>query len=77
MDLQDAITAVEQSDAAYRSATNTVENDQTAAAAIQAKLDAANTQTAVDQTAQTAAVVARNSALDAAIAVFTAAKIPV
>jgi len=77
MTLSDAISAVETTQSAYTNAAATTTNDQSAASAIQAKLDAANAQIAVDQQAQNDAAVAFNGALDAAVAVFQSAKIPV
>ena len=77
MTLGDAITQVETTQTAYTNAAATTTNDQTAVSSIQAKLDAANAQIAVDQKAQNDAAVAFNGALDAAVAVFQSAKIPV
>ncbi len=75
MNLSDAITAVEQSQTAYQNAATQTANDQSAADAIQAKLDAANAQIATDQQAQTSAADAFNAALDGLIAAAQAAKI--
>ena len=75
MQLTDAITAVETASTAYNGAVAQTANDQQAAAAIQAKLDAANATVATDMTAQTSAAASFNSALDNLIAAATAAKI--
>lgn len=74
--LADAITAVEQAQSAYNSAVTQTTNDQAAADAIQAKLDAAKAQVTTDQTAQSGAATAYNTSLDALIAAATASKIP-
>ena len=74
--LSDAITAVENAQAAYTTAQTTTQNDQANADAIKAKLDAATAQVATDQTSQNAAASSFNSALDALIQAATAAKIP-
>lgn len=76
MQLADAITAVETAATAYNVAASTTSNDQAAAQAIQAKLDAANAQVKADQTAQDSAAQAFNESLDTLIAAATAAKIP-
>ncbi len=76
MTLTDAITAVEQASTAYQTAATTTANDQAAADAIKAKLDAANTQVATDQQNQTAAATSFNASLDALIQAATDAKIP-
>jgi hypothetical protein len=75
MTLTDAITAVEQAANAYQGAATTTNNDQVAAAAIQAKLDAANSQVDQDKAAQATAATSFNSALDALIQSATEAKI--
>ena len=77
MNLSDAISAAEQAGTAYQTAASTTANDQAAAAAIQAKLDAANATVATDQTNQNAAATAFNSALDGLIQACSDAKIPV
>ncbi len=77
MNLADAISAVEQASTVYNTAATTTANDQAAAAAIQAKLDAANAQVTNDQLAQSAAAGSFNDALDQLIATATAARIPV
>ena len=76
MNLQDAITEWEGANNAYTSATTIVTNDQAAVAAIQVKLDAANSQTVTDQSTQTGLVAPVNAALDDIIAAAQAAKIP-
>jgi hypothetical protein len=75
--LGDAITAVEQAQTGYQNAATQTSNDQTAAAAIQTKLDAANAQVVTDQTNQATAATTFNAAIDNLIAAATAAKIPV
>ena len=77
MTLTEAITAVENTQTAYTNAVNTTANDQSAAAAIQAKLDAANQQVASDTAAQNTAAESFNASLDALIEAATAAKITV
>lgn len=74
--LSEAITAVEQAGSAYQNAATQTVNDQAAAAAIQAKLDAANATVAADKQAQTTAADTFNATLDSLIAAATAAKIP-
>ena len=75
--LSDAITAAEQAGTAYQTAVTTTANDQSAAAAIQAKLDAANATVATDQQNQTAAATSYNTTLTTLIAAAQAAMIPV
>jgi len=77
MTLSDAITEVEGALSSYNNAVAQTQNDTSAAAAIQAKLDAANATVTTDQTAQGASAAAFNQALDDMIAAATAAKIPV
>lgn len=76
MNLSDAITAVETANTAYANGATQITNDKAAAAAIQAKLDAANAATSTDVTAQVAVATTLNSSLDALIAAATAAKVP-
>jgi len=75
--LSDAITAAEQAGTAYQTAVTTTANDQSAAAAIQAKLDAANATVATDQQNQMAAATSYNTTLTTLIAAAQAAMIPV
>ena len=75
MNLSDAITAVEQAQNSFQTASTQTSNDQAAAAAIQAKLDAANAQVSTDQAAQADAAQAFNASLDNLIAAAQAAKI--
>lgn len=75
--LSDAITAAEQAGIAYQTAVTTTANDQSAAAAIQTKLDAANATVATDQQNQTDAATSYNTALTTLIAAAHAAMIPV
>jgi hypothetical protein len=74
--LSDAITAVEQAGTAYQTAVTTTANDQSATAAIQAKLDAANATVATGQQNQLAAATNYNTALTTLIAAAQAAMIP-
>jgi hypothetical protein len=74
--LSDAITAAEQAGTTYQTAVTTTANDQSAAAAIQAKLDAANATVATDQQNQAGAATNYNTALTALIAAAQAAMIP-
>jgi len=74
--LSDAITAAEQTGVAYQTAVTTTANDQNAAAAVQAKLDAANATVATDQQNQATAATAYNTALTTLIAAAQAAMIP-
>lgn len=76
MNLTDAISAAEAAQTAYTGAVAQTANDQSAIAAAQAKLDAANAVIANDNAAQNTAAVALNSSLDDLIAAATAAKIP-
>ena len=77
MNLTDAITAVEKSQSAYQTGVTTTTSDQTSAAAVQAKLDAAQALVSADIAAQTALAVAANADLDALEAAIVAARIPV
>jgi hypothetical protein len=77
MILNDAITAVEGAQSSYNNAISQTQSDTSAVAAIQAKLDAAATTVATDESAQGAAASTFNQSLDDMIAAATAAKIPV
>ena len=73
MNLSDAITAVEGAISNYTNATAQTANDQTAAAAAQAKADAAAAVVAGDTAAQATAAQAQNDALTALVAAAQAA----
>jgi hypothetical protein len=77
MNLAEAITAVETTQTAYQNAVTQTTNDQAAAAAVQAKLDAANTLVTTDVAAQSSAAATFNASIDALIATATAAKVPI
>lgn len=75
--LIEAINTVEQNLQAYSGATAQTGNDQSAADALKAKLDAANAQVATDLATQANVANILNDALDALSEAALASKIPV
>jgi len=73
----DAITSVEQSDSNYQKAVAQTDADQALADAAQKKADDAKSVVDTDKVGQKTAALARNAALNDAIAVFQANLIPV